>query len=64
MGLVNALDKGIVPDCDKSSYLKHIKNSSDELDTVIKQITALTIENNRIPVDQSQLIIEPKTFTI
>jgi PAS domain S-box-containing protein len=45
MGLVNALDKGIVPDMDKPAYLKYIKNSSDELDDVIKEITALTISH-------------------
>lgn len=42
MGLANALQKGIVPDSERQQYLNYIKNSSDELDHVIKDITAKT----------------------
>ena len=45
MGLANALQKGIVPDCEIATYLKFIKSSSDELDSVIKEITSKTIMN-------------------
>ena len=43
MGLANALQEGIVPECDRQQYLDYIKNSSDELDDVIKNITAKTV---------------------
>ena len=45
MGLANALQRGIVPDSERQQYLNYIKNSSDELDDVIKNITAKTIVN-------------------
>lgn len=45
MGLANALQRGIVPECERQQYLNYIKNSSDELDDVIKDITAKTIVN-------------------
>ena len=45
MGLANALQKGIVPDCEIATYLKFIKISSDELDTVIREITYKTVVN-------------------
>ena len=43
MGLANALQSEIVPDCDRKKYLNYIKSSSDELDRVIKDITAKTV---------------------
>ena len=42
MGLANALQKGIVPDSERQQFLDYIKKSSDELDDVIKDITAKT----------------------
>jgi len=45
MGLANALQKGIVPDCEIATYLKFIKSSSDELDKVIREITSKTVVN-------------------
>jgi hypothetical protein len=46
MGLVNALDKGIVPEGEKSDYLKYVKDASNELDGVIKDITAKTVSSS------------------
>lgn len=45
MGLVNALDRGIVPESEKAIYWKYVKDASNELDAVIKDITAKTIVN-------------------
>jgi PAS domain S-box-containing protein len=45
MGLANALQKGIVPERERQQYLNFIKTSSDELDDVIKDITAKTVVN-------------------
>ena len=42
IGLANALQKGIIPDSERQQYLDYIKISSDELDDVIKDITAKT----------------------
>ena len=43
MGLANVLQKKIVPESDKDIYLKHIQDSANELDNVIKEITSKTI---------------------
>ncbi len=45
MGLVNALHRGIVPEEEKSMYLNYVKEASNELDDVIRDITANTIIN-------------------
>jgi PAS domain S-box-containing protein len=45
MGLVNALQKDIVPETDKRMYLKYVQDSANELDNVIKEITSKTISN-------------------
>lgn len=43
MGLVYAIQKGIVPEPEKEVYYKYIVDSANELDTVIKDITAKTV---------------------
>ncbi len=43
MGLVNALDKGIIPEIKRPVFFKYVTDSANELDAVIKEITAKTI---------------------
>lgn len=43
MGLVHVLQKGIVADAEKENYFKYVLDSANELDNVIKEITAKTI---------------------
>lgn len=43
MGLVQVLQKGIVPDDEKGTYFNYVVDSANELDHVIKEITAKTI---------------------
>lgn len=43
MGLVQVLQKGIVADSEKDIYFKYVLDSANELDHVIKEITARTI---------------------
>ncbi|MCX6206878.1 MAG: PAS domain S-box protein [Bacteroidetes bacterium] len=45
MGLVYAIQKGIVPETEKEVYYKYIVDSAHELDSVIKDITAKTVLN-------------------
>ena len=43
MGLVNALDRGIIPEIERPVFFKYVTDSANELDAVIKEITAKTV---------------------
>ena len=45
MGLVYAMQRGIVPESEKGIYFNYMVDSANELDNVIKEITAKTVSN-------------------